>query len=113
MDYGQNSKKYVYIITRTDLPPPVATVMSCHAAMEASLAFSDSKSDHPHICLCAVKNEANLISGALHLNSYGIRFYAWYEPDRNNELTALATAPISGNQRRYLRKFQCLKEAKT
>ena len=111
MDYGQNSTKYVYVITRTDLSAPQISVQSCHAAIEASLAFGDSQAEHPHICLCGVKNEASLISGANYLDSHGISFCAWYEPDRNNELTALATEPLSGDRRSSLRKFQCLKEA--
>jgi hypothetical protein len=78
--------------------------------MEASLAFNDSQSEHPHICLCAVKNEASLISCAKYLDSHNIKFYAWYEPDLNNELTALAAEPLSGERRRCMRKFQCLKE---
>ena len=81
--------------------------------MIASLAFNNSNDDHPHICLCSVKNEANLISGIKHLNAYNIKFHAWREPDKNNELTSLTTQPLSGEQRRCMRKFNCLKETKT
>lgn len=42
----------------------------------------------------------------LHLQKHGIQFRAFREPDRNNELTAISTEPISGEMRKHLRKYR-------
>ena len=44
------------------------------------------------------------------LEREGIPFYAWEEPDLNNQLTAIATGPITGSQRKLFRRFPLLRE---
>jgi hypothetical protein len=46
------------------------------------------------------------------LTAAGIRFQAWYEPDLNNELTAIATEPVCGEQRQHFKRFELLKTPK-
>ncbi len=101
---------YIYIITRRDLPITQQAVQSGHAIWEASQAFSQLQTEHPHFCLCAVKDEKRLRHDLDKLVKAGIRITAWYEPDfENNPLTAFATEPISGERRHLFRNFQLLK----
>jgi hypothetical protein len=42
------------------------------------------------------------------LDSAGIRFCEFREPDKNNEITALATEPICGERRQFFSQFNLL-----
>lgn len=42
------------------------------------------------------------------LDEAGINYRAFREPDLNNEITALATEPISGQDRSFFNQFQLL-----
>ena len=63
--------------------------------------------DIPHLILCEVPNENDLLEAAQHIKPH-ITIYLFYEPDLNNQLTAIATEPITGIQRQYFRKFKLL-----
>lgn len=39
----------------------------------------------------------------------GIQFSRFHEPDRNNELTAIATEPVADGDRRIFRKLELVK----
>ena len=47
---------------------------------------------------------------ASRLEDQGIRFACFHEPDRNNELTAIATEPITGETRRYFRRYNLVED---
>lgn len=64
---------------------------------------------HPHFCICAVTDEQSLKSEMERLRELGIEICPWCEEDQNNELTAFATAPISGDLRKHCRKLKLLK----
>jgi hypothetical protein len=85
-------------------------VQAAHAAYEAGNAFYSLSADHPHFCVCAVKDERRLLHDLAKLKTLGIRIIEWREADLNDELTAIATEPISGEMRRHFRNFQLLKE---
>lgn len=80
-----------------------------HAAYEAGRKFSHLASDHPHFCICAVRDEKRLAHDLSKLKALGIKIAEWREPDRNNELTAFATEPIYGELRHHFRNFQLIK----
>jgi hypothetical protein len=44
-----------------------------------------------------------------YLDSCGIKYKEFREPDRNNELTAIATELLYDDNRKYMKKFQLLK----
>ncbi|MCI0639056.1 MAG: hypothetical protein L0Y72_20615 [Gemmataceae bacterium] len=79
-----------------------------HAAMEASRQFLSTDSDHPHLVLCGVASEVRLLAAADHLHRHDIRSALFREPDRANEVTALATEPLTAEKRRFLHRFRCL-----
>lgn len=95
------------MITRRDLSFEQQACQAIHAARLSARDFPFR--EEPHLCLCTVKNEARLQLELEKLRSLGIEISEWREPDRNNELTAIATGPIRGDQRRLFRNFQLLR----
>ena len=60
---------------------------------------------------CEVADEAALRDACADLERAGVRFTSFHEPDRNGELTAIATAPVYGRRGRApLRAFQLLQD---
>lgn len=55
--------------------------------------------------MCSVPDEAALRQAAAACSLNGIRQYLFIESDLDNQATAFATEPISGEQRRAFRKF--------
>lgn len=62
---------------------------------------------HPHLVVFGIKNETKLKKCLLHLDEAGIPYREFREPDIGNQLTAIATAPIVGEDRKHLAKY-CL-----
>lgn len=100
---------YTYAITRKDLSFPQQAVQAGHAAIEAARKYLKPDDEHPSLILCAMKNEAQLTNAADNLERQGIRIQRFYEPDIGNQLTAIATEPLSGEARKAMRKFQLIK----
>ncbi|MEM9347587.1 MAG: peptidyl-tRNA hydrolase [Planctomycetota bacterium] len=99
----------MYVLVRTDLPPAQQAVQSCHASIEAARQFLEPDAHHPHLVVCGVRGEEALHQARDRLEALGIRCCAFVEPDRDHEVTALATEPLSGGRRRLLRRFKLLR----
>lgn len=56
-----------------------------------------------------MKNEAELTEVFNGLKEKGVRCCAWMEEDLGGEMTAVATAPLRGEERRAMRRFRLLK----
>jgi hypothetical protein len=96
-------------VTRSDLSFPQQAVQSAHAAIEAAKAFPEHLEPHPHLIICCVKNEAQLQDAMARIAAQGIRLRAFYEPDIGGELTAFASEPIQGEQRKAFKRYQLMK----
>ena len=96
------------MLVREDLPAAQQVVQSCHAAIEAARFLFPPDSPHPHLIVCSVGDEPALWQRLHRLQRHGIRFRAFFEPDRANELTALATEPVCGPTRRVFRNLRLL-----
>jgi hypothetical protein len=99
----------VYVLVRKDLPPAQQVVQSCHAVAEAARSFLPAGQEHPHIIVCQVRDEPALRQSLHRLQTHGVRFRAFLEPDLGNELTALATEPVFDGTRRLFRRFPLLR----
>jgi len=86
---------------------PQQVVQASHAAYEAG-RFHDSTLDHPHFVVCGVKSEADLHKIVSRLDCAAIPYRIFREADRQDEATALMTAPVFGDQRRLFRRYRCL-----
>lgn len=100
---------YVYSITRKDLSVPQQAVQAGHAAIEATRAFLPADAEHPSLIICTVKSEEQLARAADETEKQGIRIRRFYEPDIGYKLTAFATEPLFGDERKAMRKFQLMK----
>lgn len=77
--------------------------------IEATKAFEIERlSDHPSVIILSAKNENRLHRVRKYLIEQGIRHVHFYEPDMDDELTALATEPIFGSRREAFSKYQLL-----
>jgi hypothetical protein len=83
-------------------------VQACHACLEASRAFLSSEQDHPFLIVCGVPDERRLGRCRDRLERAGVRFRAFFEPDRGDQLTALATEPLRGPRRAFFRDYRLL-----
>lgn len=101
----------MYVFVRRDLLPADQMVQVGHVCAEAGAAF------HPpcacRLILLSVEDEADLIRSVEICRARGIRLLTFYEPDTIFETsdvpmgrTAAATEPISGAQRKFLRRFR-------
>lgn len=93
---------------RRDLPAAQIAVQAIHAAIEAARHFLAPDQAHPHLVLCSVGSERDLLAAADRLDRLGIRFQIFREPDRAGEATALATEPLGPDRRGPLARYPCL-----
>jgi hypothetical protein len=83
-------------------------VQAAHAAIEAARSFLPELLPHPHLVICRVASERDLLAAADRLERAGVRFALFREPDRDNEATALATEPLGSERRSALARYMCL-----
>ena len=93
---------------RRDLPPTQIAVQATHAAIEAARHFLPPNHPHPHLVLCRVATERDLLLAADRLERRGVRFQLFREADRDDEATALATEPLGPDLRDALARYPCL-----
>jgi len=84
-------------------------VQSCHACIESTKSFPNPE-EHPHLVVIGIPNEAKLYKAAQRLDQSGIRYKIFFESDRNDEATAMATEVVHGEARRLFKNYQLLKE---
>jgi hypothetical protein len=87
------------------LPFSYSAVQAIHAAIEGTSLFGKPE-PHPNLILCGIKDEVSLKNQIKIIESCGIRCASFYEPDLGNQLTAIASEPIYGDQRKVFRKLQ-------
>ena len=73
--------EYVYVIVRTDIPLEQQIVQACHGALEAGFS-SEKPHASPHLVVCEVRDETELLDAAGYLERSGISFELFHEPWR-------------------------------
>lgn len=85
------------LITRADLPPQHQAVQAAHALREWSATHPDKDKvwyeTSNTLAMLTVQNEASLDDLLERALQYGLPVAAFYEPDRQDELTAIALGP--------------------
>ena len=94
---------------RCDLQPLDQAIQACHACLEAARFLLSPSAEHPHLVLCGVASQRQLREVLARLDSLGIPCRSFCDADFGGEMTALATAPLRGEQRRLMRRYQCLR----
>lgn len=59
--------------------------------------------------ICSVRNENKFLKCADEFKHQGIDFILFKEPDMNNAVTALASRPLIGNERKAFARFQLMR----
>lgn len=92
----KNNQKLISI-TREDLPPGYQAVQSSHALIDFILAYPQIAqkwhSESNYLIQVSVKNEEELRLLKDKIHSKGLKYIAFYEPDLENQLTAIAIEP--------------------
>lgn len=85
---------------RTDiLTPAQQAVQSIHAAIEMARQSLISPTEaHPHLVLVVVPGQAEMDYTARLLDSVGILYRVFVEPDIGDQTTALCTQPLDRNR---------------
>jgi hypothetical protein len=79
-------------------------VQSNHATFHlASLTYQETM---PNIVVIGLPTQASLRKTEAKLRAHGIAHYAWTEPDNDLGFTAIATAPLRGEQRDVLKNYR-------
>ena len=91
------------------MPHPHRVVQVGHAVIESIKNFS-YQGEHPYLIVFGCKTEKSLANTLDKLRQQGIMVVEFREPDRNNELTAFATAAMPRVEDARFRKYQLLKE---
>lgn len=99
---------YVYAFVRRDLSLPQQAVQACHACIEMARTLLPSCDEHPHLVLCGIKSEPSLWTVLNRLERLGIAYRPFRDSDLGDQLTAIATEPVRGDQRHHFRRYQCL-----
>src|SRR6185503_178630 len=102
-------KSYVYAFVRRDLSHPQQVVQTCHACIEVARSLLPPLDEHPHLVLLGAPSEQTLWAILHRLQALGIVCKSFCDSDLDNQLTAIATAPVRGKQRRFVRRYRCLK----
>ena len=101
--------KYMYVIVRNDLSPAQRAVQASHAAIESTRKYLSDGDEHPSVIILIVKNERKLIEVQARLKyDHDIEHIVFEEPDIGNQMTALATTPLCGDDRDIFKRFQLL-----
>lgn len=95
---------YTYLFIRKDLTASQRIVQAAHAAHNAGERFGD----HSHLICFGINNEAELQKAAIFLESKGIKFEMFHEPDFNTGFTSICSEPLRGEQRKIMRRFTLL-----
>jgi len=103
--HSEQYKRHSYIVVRNDLGSTQTAVQASHAAIELGRSIGN----HPSLVIVVVKNEKKLKSVIEELHRGGIDVKIFRDNLFNDEITAIATAPLDESRRRALSRFQLLK----
>lgn len=109
----QGDVEYIYIVVRQDLSFEQQAVQACHAAINAARSFLDHRDQHPHLVLLGVPDHDALHQLRRRLLEVPVQREIEYSIFWDSDLpepntTALATEPISGEDRKFFKGYPLL-----
>lgn len=90
--FDRESARYCHVLVRTDLPLAQQAVQAIHAAM-ACVGEHGGLTPDTRLVLLGVSGEGELIHWARRLDSQGVAYSLFEEPDHGIGPSALATRP--------------------
>lgn len=101
VDYGHS-----YVFCRGDLSPAQVAVQAGHSLLELSSKIQFKH--HPSLVYIVVRSEFKLKEVMKYLLDNSINYCIFREPDLNNEITSVATEPLT-DKRSLLKKYMLYK----
>lgn len=102
------AKKYAYFFTRTDLSKSQQLVQTAHVALDLGVMLQPREANHLFFVNCAVDDLPGLEAVKDHLHRNDIEYVEYHE-GHYNEITALATFPVSEEQRGIFRGYPLIR----
>lgn len=104
-------KKYVYFFTRQDISGEQQLVQTSHVAFKlgVELEATEVNADETYFIVIGVRNLEALWSIEYLLDKLDIEYEAFEEPDIGDEMTSIATYPLSDWERKALQGFNLLR----
>jgi len=103
-----NDEKYVFVFIRTDLSKEQQGIQAGHAVYGiANVAVHDSGT--PNLVYIGVRDVGALKKVQEKLVKNQVAHFPWTEPDFDFGLTAIATVPLSVEEKELLRNYQTWK----
>ena len=97
----------LYIVTRSDLCAGLKIAQCCHALREFSEKYRDIDStwfkESNYLVVLEVKDEDSLKSQINSAELADLKFAAFYEPDLDNQITAVAFEPCDKSRNLFRR----------
>lgn len=93
------------MIVREDLPLEHQLVQAVHAAYEIGQRVADPRPEPDYSVVLSVPDEAALMRAYARLTEHGIPVHLFREADLGDEATALASAPVVGEERKRFSRY--------
>lgn len=103
-----NEPDYLFIFVRQDISREQQAVQAAHATFVAGAKFTHKSPEQVYFVLIGVEDEIRLADIARMLEERETAHVLFREPDLDNSITAIATAPMKEHQKRFLKHFKKL-----
>lgn len=100
------AKRTIYVLIRQDISIEQQLVQSAHAAAEAGRTFYSHDHGIASLIVLSVPDQAALHAARQRLLSHGIESELFFEPDFGMGHSALATRPLTNDERRHMRRWR-------
>jgi hypothetical protein len=102
-------RRYSYFFTRQDIFEEYQLVQTAHAALELGSKLTPEQVKDLHFTCCGVANVAELEEVERVIQSMGLDYVVFREPDIGNEKTAIGVYPVEEHKRGLLRNYKLLR----
>lgn len=97
--------RYIYVFVRQDLSLADQMVHSNHAVFHMA-ALIRPEEGIPSLVVIGVPHENSMKKVIAKLKELQLAHYEWIDPDFNESVTAIATIPLTVNQKDFLRNYR-------
>lgn len=104
------SDHYAYIFVRQDISPEYQLIQFGHVACVMGRNLPHNICPHKlNFVGIGVPNEEALVDAQIRMMEHDIGSHDFVEPDLGYQITAVASVPVTGDQRRAFSKYKTLK----
>lgn len=108
--YGRNlTRHYAYFFTRQDISPEYQLVQTAHVALELGNQMKPEMVKGLYFTVCGVATLDDLEQVERVLDSMGLRYVTFREPDIGNQKTSIAVHPVPEHKKGLLKNYGLLK----